>query len=66
MREGLTDYRGAEVDESQPETQPSGFLDDLVRVICTICHDKFASDMALYGNMEYVIPLSSLISLCLN
>lgn len=40
VREGLTDCRGAEVDESQPETQSSGFLDDLVRAGCILFHDK--------------------------
>jgi len=60
VREGLTDSRGAEMDEGQPETQSSGFLDGLVREDC-ILYDimPFASNMALRGNKQ---PLHIVIS----
>jgi len=48
----LTSSRGTEVDEGQPETQSSWFLDDHgVVVVYSICLYTFASDSA-YGWMN--------------
>lgn len=44
--------RGTEVDEGQPEAQPSRFLGVITTTKCNICHIPFASDTALHGTVN--------------
>jgi hypothetical protein len=56
--------RGAEVDEGQPETQSSGFLDgcagEYARTKCIIsCHHTLCTDTAQVGRTIYTFKLHS-------
>jgi hypothetical protein len=61
IKKRLTLGRGTEMDEGQPETQSSWFLDDFWgHGVYTICHYTFASGTA-HGQIIYTLSHKSCI-----